>query len=250
MLSQSNKHWRAQSTGRDSTAVGRGEVREKESSWHYGFSPVALGVYVQGGSLGDHSLLAFFCGNTGTGGRMLFDLKCEPQAQIVHGNWSAPSFMAFEQQERQPSSSTSDRLKLIKDSFGLSIASLADIVGVARASIYNWMDTEPRDDKVVARISDLHRAATRWREISEHHFPPGKLLKRSLGGGPSMLDRLNQVPLNDREIEEGMALLLELMNQYRSRMAEVRERTRASLPSVEEQRIALDSLTDSISSGE
>lgn len=210
---------------------------------------MAPGIFAQG-SFRTDSLLTHFCGNTGTGGRMLFDLECEPQALIDYGNWSAPSFMPYEEQERLPNSTTSGRLKFIKDSFGLSIASLAEIVGVARASIYNWMNTEPRDDKVIARISDLHRAATQWNEMNKHHFPPGKLLKRSLGDGPSMLERLNQVPLNDAEVAEGMRLLIELMTQYRSRMEEVRNRTRASSPSDEERRTGLDSLTDSISSGE
>ena len=138
-------------------------------------------------------------------------------------------------------------INIIKDKLGLSMAALAKILNVARASLYNWLENEPRDDEVIERVEMLYEIANRWKEKNPFHYPPGKLLKENLGNGPSMAERLGRRELDRGEIEEGMNLLLELMKIRRKSMDKAKAISEKSVIDSDSRRETLERLTGSVS---
>lgn len=119
-----------------------------------------------------------------------------------------------------------EKLGMIRDAFGLSVGSFAELLKASRASVYNWLEHEPPNERFVQRIDLLHVIANEWAAMNSYHYPPGKLMKQKLGDGPSMQDRLRREVLDMGEVRKGLQDLLALMHNQRQNMD--RAKTRSS----------------------
>ncbi len=139
-----------------------------------------------------------------------------------------------------------EKLNGIREAFGLSMAALADILKVSRASVYNWFEDEPRSASIIQRIETLYETAQEWKVKNPYHYAPGKLMKQKLGDGSGMLERFSREELNMDEIRSGMDSLLVLMNKQRERMDRVKARSAKSPADAEDHRELLERLTGSV----
>ena len=139
-----------------------------------------------------------------------------------------------------------EKLNAIRDSFGLSMAALANILGASRASVYNWLENETPTERFVQRIEKLYGIAREWEDKNPYHYAPNRLLKQKLGDGPSMFERLSRDELDLDEIRNGMDRLLVLMNKQRERMDHVKARSAKAPVDTESHKEILERLTGSV----
>ncbi len=140
-----------------------------------------------------------------------------------------------------------EKLDAIRDAFGLSVASLAEILGASRASVYNWLENEPPTERFVQRIDKLYEIAQEWEATNPYHYAPGRLMKQKLGDGPSMHECLCREELSIEEIRKGMASLLILMNKQREKMDRTKVRSAKALAGSESHTEIMERLTGSVS---
>ena len=133
----------------------------------------------------------------------------------------------------------------IRYNFGLSMSALAGILNVSRASLYNWLEQEPGNEKVFNHISSLHRFSLMWKRMNQFHYAPGKLLRQPLNEGPSMLERLGKQEMDEDEVVEGMKMLLALMKAKRDMMDRVIQISEESSPEIQNE--TLDNITLKVS---
>jgi transcriptional regulator with XRE-family HTH domain len=87
--------------------------------------------------------------------------------------------------------STDQQLAYVRDVLAISITDLAELLGVARPTIYAWMQgaAVPRDEHLL-RLQQVEQQA---REVEAFGLlMEAKLLKRPLRDGTTLLQRLNQ----------------------------------------------------------
>lgn len=161
------------------------------------------------------------------------------------GDWLVQSF-DFREEEAIAPPTVGEKLDQIRESFGLSMSALADILQSSRASVYNWFETDPRSAEILERIETLAEFAQKWQSMNPYHYAPGKLMKQKLGDGPSMLERLSRDVLDRNEIQNGLEGLLVLMKRQRERIDRAKARS-AKLPAdSESHKELLERLTGSV----
>jgi transcriptional regulator with XRE-family HTH domain len=139
-----------------------------------------------------------------------------------------------------------EKLNSIRDSFGFSMAALANILGASRASVYNWLEDETPTERFIQRIEKLYEIVQEWETKNPYHYAPGRLLKQKLGAGPSMFERLSHDELNLDDIRNGMDSLLVLMNKQRERMDRAKARSAKAPADTESHKEILERLTGSV----
>ena len=139
-----------------------------------------------------------------------------------------------------------EKLNAIRDSFGFSMSSLANILVASRASVYNWLENETPTERFVQRIEKLYEITQKWEAKNPYHYAPGRLLKQKLGDGPSMFERLSHDELDLDEIRNGMDSLLVLMNKQRERMDHAKARSAKAPADTESHKEILERLTGSV----
>lgn len=79
--------------------------------------------------------------------------------------------------DRVSSTSISDKISSIIDHLGLNVKDLESILGVKRASIYNWKNGEnqPQDNETIAIINKTYELSKLLSSVVEHKF--GRLAK-------------------------------------------------------------------------
>lgn len=154
--------------------------------------------------------------------------------------------------QEEPSENTTviQNLNFIRDTLGISVSSLANIIGASRTSFYNWLEGDIPNDKYVKRIDELHAITKKWRNVNKHHYPPGRLLKQRLNNGHSMYELLEAEELNREEIKIGMNALLELMDKQRNKMDLIQERDSKRMKDPEARNEILERITGSITEKE
>ena len=145
----------------------------------------------------------------------------------------------------QPTVTVAQMITNIRNSFGLSMSALARILNVSRASLYNWLEQEPGNEKVFNHISSLHRFSLMWKDMNQFHYAPGKLLRQPLNEGPSMLERLGKQEMDEDEVVEGMEMLLALMKAKRDMMDRAIQVSKESSPEIQNE--TLDNITLKVS---
>lgn len=100
-----------------------------------------------------------------------------------------------------------EQLAYTRSLLGVSITDLAELLDVARPTVYSWMQgTEPRDEHL-ERIQRLERQA---RDIEAYRLAGlGRLLKRPLSGGQTLLDLIK----SDQPVDVAMAELHSVARQ-------------------------------------
>lgn len=104
-----------------------------------------------------------------------------------------------------------DQIASIQEGLSLSVTQLAEILQVARGTIYGWMRGEvelPRDDGDAQRLRDLERVARAWRARSAETL--GRLVAAPLGDGRhSLLALLAADTWDEVAIERTLTALAE-----------------------------------------
>jgi len=204
----------------------------------------------ESGSTGIRSLLlkslSANCGSGSWCDAVFPQLKETISRDYSIGDWTVISLPSGETAEEFSPPTIAEKLDEIRDAFGLSMAALADVLKVSRASVYNWLENEPRGTNVVQRIETLYNVAQGWKGKNPYHYAPGKLMKQKLGDGPSMFDRLCREELDMDKIHSGMDSLLLLMNKQRERMDRAKARSAKIPAGTEGHRELLERLTGSV----
>lgn len=143
-----------------------------------------------------------------------------------------------------------EKLDTIRDAFGLSAGSLAEILKVYRASVYNWIEHELPTERFAQRIDQLYSIAKKWESMNVYHYPPGKLMKQKLGDGLSMQDRLRREVPDTGGIPKGLEDLQALMHNQREKMDHVKIRSSKAQGDTASQKEILERITGSITSDE
>lgn len=145
-----------------------------------------------------------------------------------------------------PILTTKEKLDQVREIFGLSISHLAEVFRVSRPTLHSWLDgIEPRDSSI-ERIKQVYDFSQSWKNKSTFHYPPGKLMRQSLGNAPSMHMSLSQDKLIPGEINEGFNKLLELMERQQSQMDQAIKRSQDSTLSQKDKHKNRHSLTNTI----
>lgn len=194
------------------------------------------------------SILSLFadCGSGSWRDAALAELREKISRQYFSGNWIVVSLDFEENTEKFSPYTIAEKLKQIRDAFGLSIAALADILKVSRASVYNWFESAPRSTCAIKRIEKMYGIAQEWRSQNPYHYAPGRLMKQALGDGPSMIERLSHDELDLDEIRNGMNGLLVLMNKQRERMDRAKARSAKIPANTESHKEILERITGSV----
>lgn len=154
----------------------------------------------------------------------------EEMAHVNLGDdWSVivlPYDSLAEQVNQLPS--VAEKMAVIQDGFGLSVAALASILGASRASIYNWLENESPSASFTHRIDEIYKIASEWKSKNPYHFAPERLMRQKLSSGLSMNELLSRNELNMAEVHRAMKDLLLLMEKRRSSMDRAKARSAKS----------------------
>lgn len=119
-----------------------------------------------------------------------------------------------------------DQVGALQEALGLSITHIADLVHVARGTVYGWIsgDVElPRDPAKVQRLRDLYRVARMWRDRSGENL--GRLAMVSLGDEqPSLLELLASDEWDEPGIDRALTVLAERVEARNRDRQQARER--------------------------
>lgn len=133
--------------------------------------------------------------------------------------------------------STSEQVRFIQASLGLTVAQMASVLGVKRQTIYNWMQAEHEtvlQARTRARLEELGNIARIWNQHSSR--PAGKLIASIDIGGTTLLNLLTQKHIDMASVEAVMEVL---SNQIAETVRQRRERikTKQSPPETDDDRI-------------
>ena len=136
----------------------------------------------------------------GTGGS--FNLQNIAQVRDLQ---SQPIFeIRGHQEKRMKVRSIAQHLESIRDSFGLRMSEIAEILGVSRPAVYaSLAGAEPRQE-VSARIWRLSKSADEVRDLGPGQL--GRYLRYPVAGGSSVLDLLR----SGQDIREALLAVREI----------------------------------------
>lgn len=123
-----------------------------------------------------------------------------PEVQVGSGGLATPMFLlsnygwsdssdSLSVKVTQPMTAT-EQLSFVRTALGASITDLADLLDVSRPTLYSWMQgTEPRDE----HLERLQKLTLQANNIDAFGIAGlGKLLKRPLQEGQTLLDLIKQ----------------------------------------------------------
>jgi DNA-binding transcriptional regulator YiaG len=129
---------------------------------------------------------------------------------------------------------TPQKIEFIRESFGVSTSALAEILGVSRPTIYQWIkgQSEPSGDNK-ARLDRIALTAATWTRA----FPSMNMdhwLTDNEPGLPSLLDLLKAADLDTKRIDDVLSRRITTARQAEARIAaERRAAGDAGLPQKE-----------------
>lgn len=94
-----------------------------------------------------------------------------------------------------------DRLTAIQAAFGLPNQAFAEVLGISRQGLYNWLDASEHIKLQAAslqRLASVERLAKLWREHS--NAPLSSVAREPLPGGRTVLDMLTDESLNEAAV--------------------------------------------------
>jgi transcriptional regulator with XRE-family HTH domain len=113
------------------------------------------------------------------------------------------------QPQREPVAAAVTAVELIdriQDALSLSVTQIAELVGVTRATVYNWIRDRapvPKSEVAAERLRHLAKAAHEWQELSSRD--PRRYLNMPVGETQtSLLARFREDPWNEARIKRGL----------------------------------------------
>lgn len=143
-----------------------------------------------------------------------------------------------------------DQIAAIQEGLSLSVTQLAEIVKVARGTVYGWMRGEvelPRDHGTAQRLRDLERVARDWRARSSETL--SRLVLAPLGDDqPSLVALLMADTWDEPAIDRALTVLAERLGARSEERRQARDhglgRARTVTPeTVELERVRLRGIT-------
>ena len=145
--------------------------------------------------------------------------------------------------------SPGDRIAAIQASLSLNITDLAAVLGVARQTIYAWINGET--DLQAAnreRLLTVYRIAQEWDK--QCHVPAEKVIRNTDAGGMSVVDMLKERDIREDDIIDRFAIMAkecmrqkEELDNERPPVAQIAEKHRFVLSSESDQQHAIDVFT-------
>jgi DNA-binding transcriptional regulator YiaG len=127
-----------------------------------------------------------------------------------------------DQQELSVSTSigTKERLERIQNAFGLTLARLADVLDISRATLYTWLDQDKKINKTSrAALERLEHRAQLWAERCS--FPPGTLLRSREVDGKTLEAWLKDPAASDEQLLRVMAEFAKRVEQRERKLTSV-----------------------------
>jgi transcriptional regulator with XRE-family HTH domain len=119
-----------------------------------------------------------------------------------------------------------DHIAAIQEALSLPVTQIAEILGVARGTVYGWMHGEvelPRDHGTAQRLRDLHRVARTWRARSGESL--GRLSAAPLGDDqPSLIELLAAETWDEAAIDRALTVLADRLEARSQERQQARER--------------------------
>ena len=108
--------------------------------------------------------------------------------------------------EKRAAVSISDKISSIIENLGLNVKDLESILGVKRASVYNWKNGEiqPQDDETIALINKTYNLAEVLSSVIEHKF--GRLAKTHTYKGSGYIDKIRNGSSTEEIIEHAIVI--------------------------------------------
>ncbi len=108
--------------------------------------------------------------------------------------------------DKRTAVSVSDKITSIINNLGLNVKDLESILGVKRASIYNWKNGEnqPQDDVTIALINKTYELAETLSSVIEHKF--GRLAKTHTYKDSDYISKIKNGAKSDDIIEHAKEL--------------------------------------------
>ncbi len=154
----------------------------------------------------------------------LYPLEPDNARLIFSAAAAEPSTPVSEQVDVEALAITAgERLAAIQRTLSLSVTEVAQVLGVARGTLYGWMKGTvpvPKMQSDSNRLSELHRVATMWRTRTNETL--GRLVAAPVGDeGTSLLSLLSAPEWQFTAIESTMeALAARLEAQFSERRAQ------------------------------
>ncbi|ARG15464.1 TPA: XRE family transcriptional regulator [Acinetobacter nosocomialis] len=99
--------------------------------------------------------------------------------------------------------SISEQVKIIKDSFGLNMSAMAELLNISRPTIYAWIRGEPpKTQDNISHISFVEKQALLYRDL--HLDRPDNFIKRPIFDGESLFSLLRE----EKQINDYMYTLI------------------------------------------
>lgn len=119
-----------------------------------------------------------------------------------------------------------DQITTIQEALSLPVTQLAELLGVARGTVYGWMRGEvelPRDHGTAQRLRDLHRVAKAWRARSGENL--GRLAAAPLGDNqPSLVELLAAEAWDHVAIDRALTVLADRLQARSVERRQAQER--------------------------
>jgi DNA-binding transcriptional regulator YiaG len=130
-----------------------------------------------------------------------------------------------------------DHVEFIRNTLGISLVSVADILNVSRTSVYNWLSGEQTIQKSSEQaLFRLRNRVELWHQISPH--PPGVFLKSRFYDGRNLQDWLKADEVDDNFLKGVMKDIFIHVARQVERMSRMKPSTVSGKDSI------LDSLSE------
>lgn len=146
----------------------------------------------------------------------------------------SPVLKVAPQEKNYISATTADNLIKIRNVFKPAVSDLANIFGVSRQAIYNWLAGEEPIDAHAQKIKDLASAADL--AIESGAVITGHVLKRKIVSGKSFFELVN----SGESAHDSMLGLLKMLTQETDQRKQIEQRlARRAQPRIDSQDIGL-----------
>lgn len=120
----------------------------------------------------------------------------------------------------------SAQVEFVQEALSLSVTQVAEIIGVQRATVHNWLRSEQvmaRDPQAGERLRQLCRVASRWQALSP--ADPRDLMQVPLGDGTqSLLSLLRSPDWDEAAISRALDAVADLASRRSSDRRKLRSR--------------------------
>jgi DNA-binding transcriptional regulator YiaG len=160
------------------------------------------------------------------------------QPIIYRNTTNETTYVQFSVQHKQSPHSNigiSEKLERIRSQLGVSLANLADLLGISRSTLYSWLDGEPNLQEAKRLcLERLEKRSQMWSELSP--YTPSVFMRSREYDGKTLEAWLQDADISDETLKAYMTDVAVKAKAQAERLA------RAKIPSIPLASSALDGL--------